>query len=149
MILPSLLGPFQGMMADSSPTARFDEHRHPKNTIGLVCALGEQGRRTATIPTLCGRWASTRDQRAALSLLCALREHGRSTALVAIITPGAQERYGCHPAFPFKAQSCHGLSERRLHILQRWNLRFSLPFPLFSPLDRSREWQSASAWVHP
>lgn len=51
--------------------------------------------------------------------------------------------------FPFKAQSCHGLSERRSHILQRWNLRFSLPFPLFSPLDRSREWQSASAWVHP
>ena len=49
MILPSLLGPFQGMMADSSPTARFDEHRHPKNAIGLVCALGEQGRRTATI----------------------------------------------------------------------------------------------------
>ena len=80
MILPSLLGLFQGMMADSSPTARFDEHRHPKNTIGLVCALGEQGRRTAAIPTLCGRWASTRDQRAALSPLVRVRRARRSTS---------------------------------------------------------------------
>ena len=35
-----------GMEPDWSPTARFDEHRHPENSIGLVCALGEQRRPT-------------------------------------------------------------------------------------------------------
>ena len=55
-----------GMEADWSPTARFNEHRHPENTIGLVCALGEQRRPTAS-PPLPSR----------------------------VRTPGARERYGC------------------------------------------------------
>jgi hypothetical protein len=38
------------MVVDSSPTVRLDEHRLSENTIGLVCAFGEQGRRTTTIP---------------------------------------------------------------------------------------------------
>ncbi len=39
----------QGMEADSSPTARFDEHRLSKNTMGLVCAFGEQERPTVLV----------------------------------------------------------------------------------------------------
>src|SRR5687768_5896576 len=30
------------------PTARLDEHRHPTNTIGLVCAFGEQRKHLAS-----------------------------------------------------------------------------------------------------
>src|SRR5262245_12729879 len=41
--------PSFGMAVDSSPTARLDEHRHPNNTIGLVCAFGDQWRRTTAI----------------------------------------------------------------------------------------------------
>jgi hypothetical protein len=38
-------------MADWSLTARLDEHRLSKNTMGLVCAFGEQERPTAVVPT--------------------------------------------------------------------------------------------------
>jgi hypothetical protein len=38
------------MVVNSSPTARFKEHRRPNNTINPVCALGEQGRRITAIP---------------------------------------------------------------------------------------------------
>ena len=81
MPTPSLLAQFSGMRADwspiarlnvpsklaccflkravnSSPTARFKEHRRPNNTINPVCALGEQGRRITAIPVS----ASTGDQ---------------------------------------------------------------------------------------
>src|SRR5262245_26828897 len=44
---------------------------------------------------------------------------------------------------------CLGLSERRLHSHQRWNLWFSLPSPRSCPLARSRAWHCASAGVHP
>src|SRR5262245_55426195 len=46
---PSSLVSVLDMEADWSPTARFDEHRLSKNTIDLVCALGEQRRPTASM----------------------------------------------------------------------------------------------------
>src|SRR5688572_32698774 len=55
---------FLKMVVNSSPTARFKEHRRPNNTIDLVCALGEQGRRITAIP------------------VCAFGEQRRPTALI-------------------------------------------------------------------
>ena len=63
-----------------SKRARLDEHRLCNNTIGLVCAFGEQRRSTALTPSLSGvsRSASTRTDQAAP--LLSLGEQRRRTA---------------------------------------------------------------------
>ena len=48
-ILPSLLVRPSSGWARWLPTARFDEHRLSKNTMGLACALGEQ-RKLPSLP---------------------------------------------------------------------------------------------------
>jgi hypothetical protein len=56
---------FLKMVVNSSPTARFKEHRRPNNTINPVCALGEQGRRITAIPGSrgCSSYTSLRRRR--------------------------------------------------------------------------------------
>jgi hypothetical protein len=83
IILPSLLVTSLRMEADWSPTARFNERRHPENSIGLVCALGEQRRPTASTSYLpaCALGEHRSDAGVVPPILvCALGEQRRRTA---------------------------------------------------------------------
>ena len=77
----------------------------------------------------CGRWASTRDQRAALSPLVrvgrAKETNSLHTSPSRVRTPGAQERYGCRSSHDAPRSASTGTNQATRPLPYRYQLCLS------------------------